>query len=85
MAAVSDGRGDLGDFIDYELQRQLKGLNTTAPDLSTLAQKGDDKVIIIKHLYVNNELICEKCSILFSITKLYAPINSKLQHHRPGI
>ena len=85
MAAVSDGRGDLGDFIDYELQRQLKGLNTTAPDLSTLAQKGDDKVIITKHLYVNNELICEKCSILFSIIKLYAPINSKLQHHRPGI
>lgn len=45
MAAVSDGRGDLGDFIDYELQRQLKGLNTTAPDLSTLAQKGDDKLV----------------------------------------
>ena len=46
MAAVSDGSGKTsGDFVDYELQRQLKGLNTATPDLSTLAQKGDEKVI----------------------------------------
>lgn len=46
MAAVSDGSGKpSGDFVDYELQRQLKGLNTATPDLSTLAQKGDEKVI----------------------------------------
>lgn len=45
MAAVSDGsKKPLADCIDYDLQRQLKGLNTAAPDLSTLAQKGDEKV-----------------------------------------
>lgn len=45
MAAVSDG-GDkpLEDCIDYDLQRQLKGLNTATPEISTLAQKGDEKV-----------------------------------------
>ena len=49
MAAVSDGSGlPFEDVIDYELQRQLKELNTMAPDLSTLAHKGDDKVTM-KH------------------------------------
>jgi len=46
MAAVSDG-GDkpLEDCIDYDLQRQLKGLNTATPEISTLAQKGDEKLV----------------------------------------
>ena len=45
MAAVSDGsEKPLEDCIDYDLQTHLKGLNTATPDLSTLAQKGDEKV-----------------------------------------
>ena len=45
MAAVSDGsEKPSADCIDYDLQKQLKGLNTATPDLSTLAQKGDEKV-----------------------------------------
>ena len=45
MAAVSDGgEKPLGTSVDYDLQKHLKGLNTATPDLSTLAQKGDEKV-----------------------------------------
>ena len=45
MAAVSDGSEEpSADCIDYDLQKQLKGLNAATPDLSTLAQKGDEKV-----------------------------------------
>lgn len=45
MAAVSDGgEKPLGASVDYDLQKHLKGLNTASPDLSTLAQKGDEKV-----------------------------------------
>lgn len=44
MAAVSDGNDKLLEDVDYDLQRHLKGVNTRTPDLSTLAQKGDEKV-----------------------------------------
>ena len=45
MAAVSDGgEKPLETSGDYDLQKHLKGLNTATPDLSTLAQKGDEKV-----------------------------------------
>ena len=50
MAAVSDGsEKPLEDCIDYDLQKHLKGLNTATPDLSTLAQKGDEKVRRDRH------------------------------------
>ena len=44
MAAVSDGNDKSLEEVDYDLQRHLKGVNTRKPDLSTLAQKGDEKV-----------------------------------------
>jgi len=44
MAAVSDGNGKSLQEVDYDLQRHLTGVNTRTPDLSTLAQKGDEKV-----------------------------------------
>lgn len=44
MAAVSDGNEKSLEDVDYDLQRNLKGVNTRTPDLSTLAQKGDEKV-----------------------------------------
>lgn len=46
MAAVSGGgEKPLGTSVDYDLQKHLKGLNTATPDLSTLAQKGDEKLV----------------------------------------
>ncbi|KAJ7365212.1 hypothetical protein OS493_007864 [Desmophyllum pertusum] len=45
MAAVSDGNGKSLEDVDYDLQRNLKGVNTRTPDLSTLAQKGDEKLV----------------------------------------
>ena len=48
MAAVSDGNDkslEVLEDVDYDLQRHLKGVNTRTPDLSTLAQKGDEKVM----------------------------------------
>ena len=54
MAAVSDGNDkSLEDVnVDYDLQRHLKGVNTRTPDLSTLAQKGDEKVMQVSFLNV---------------------------------
>lgn len=48
MAAVSDERGCnfFPDEIDFELRTKLKGVDTKTPNLSTLAQKGDEKVIM---------------------------------------
>ena len=48
MAAVSDERGGtfFPDEIDFELRKKLKGVDTKTPNLSTLAQKGDEKVIM---------------------------------------
>ena len=47
MAAVSDGNDkSFKEGVDYDLQRHLKGVNTRTPDLSTLAQKGDEKVML---------------------------------------
>ena len=51
MAAVSDGNEE---DVDYDLQRHLKGVNTRTPDLSTLAQKGDEKVMLVYFLYARN-------------------------------
>ncbi|CAH3127399.1 homeobox protein Wariai [Pocillopora verrucosa] len=45
MAAVSDGNGKSLEEVDYDLQRHLTGVNTRTPDLSTLAQKGDEKLV----------------------------------------
>lgn len=47
MAAVSDGNKKSLEEVDYDLQRHLAGVNTRTPDLSTLAQKGNEKVRII--------------------------------------
>ena len=45
MAAVSDGNdAPLESYIDYDLQRHLVQVNTKTAKLSTLAQKGDEKV-----------------------------------------
>lgn len=58
MAAVSDGgEKTLGASVDYDLQKHLKGLNTATPDLSTLAQKGDEKVRRKKQTRSYNEYI----------------------------
>ena len=48
MAAVSNERGGnfFPDEIDFELRKKLKGVDTKTPNLSTLAQKGDEKVIM---------------------------------------
>lgn len=46
MAAVSDGNDKSFENVDYDLQKHLKRVNTQTPDLSTLAQKGDEKVKI---------------------------------------
>ena len=48
MAAVSDGKGAkfFPDKIDFELRTKLKGVDTKTSNLSTLAQKGDEKVIM---------------------------------------
>ena len=45
MAAASDGNDKSLEDVDYDLQRHLKGVNTQTPELSTLAQKGDEKVM----------------------------------------
>lgn len=45
MAAASDGNDKSLEDVDYDLQRHLKGVNTQTPDLSTLAQKGDEKLV----------------------------------------
>ena len=55
MAAVSDGGEKTS--VDYDLQKHLKGLNTATPDLSTLAQKGDEKVRRKKQTRSYNEYI----------------------------
>ena len=55
MAAVSDGNGKSLEDVDYDLQRYLKGVNTRTPDLSTLAQKGDEKVMLVKFLDARND------------------------------
>ena len=47
MAAVSDGNDKWLEDVDYDLQRHLKGVNTQTPELSTLAQKGDEKVMLV--------------------------------------
>lgn len=52
MAAVSDGNDKSLEDVDYDLQRHLKGVNTRTPDLSTLAQKGDEKVMQVSFLDV---------------------------------
>ena len=58
MAAVSDGgEKPSGTSVDYDLQKHLKGLNTATPDLSTLAQKGDEKVRRKKQTRSYNEYI----------------------------
>ena len=60
MAAVSDGgEKALGTSVDYDLQKHLKGLNTATArsDLSTLAQKGDEKVRRKKQTRSYNEYI----------------------------
>ena len=58
MAAVSGGgEKPLGTSVDYDLQKHLKGLNTATPDLSTLAQKGDEKVRRKKKTRSHNEYI----------------------------
>ena len=58
MAAVSGGgEKPLGTSVDYDLQKHLKGLNTATPDLSTLAQKGDEKVRGKKQTRSYNEYI----------------------------
>ena len=58
MAAVSGGREKpLGTSVDCDLQKHLKGLNTATPDLSTLAQKGDEKVRRKKQTRSYNEYI----------------------------
>ena len=48
MAAVSGERWGkcFPDEIDFELRKKLKGVDTKTPNLSTLAQKGDEKVIM---------------------------------------
>ena len=48
MAAVFNERGGnfFPDEIDFELRKKLKGVDTKTPNLSTLAQKGDEKVIM---------------------------------------
>ena len=67
MAAVSDGSDNpLADCIDYDLQRHLKGLNTATPDLSTLAQKGDEKVIMEMHMYFINKLEMRRFRFMYS-------------------
>ncbi|PFX30451.1 protein phosphatase 1 regulatory subunit 16A-like [Stylophora pistillata] len=45
MAAVSDGSGKSLEEVDCDLKRHLTGVNTRTPDLSTLAQKGDEKLV----------------------------------------
>ncbi|XP_074623564.1 uncharacterized protein LOC141881668 [Acropora palmata] len=47
MAAVSNERGGnfFPDEIDFELRKKLKGVDTKTPNLSTLAQKGDEKLV----------------------------------------
>ena len=55
MAAVSGGGEKTS--VDYDLQKHLKGLNTATPDLSTLAQKGDEKVRRKKQTRSYNEYI----------------------------
>ena len=58
MAAVSGGgEKPLGTSVDYDLQKHLKGLNTATPDLSTLTQKGDEKVRRKKQTRSYNEYI----------------------------
>lgn len=64
MAAVSDGNDKSLEDVDYDLQRHLKGVNTRTPDLSTLAQKGDEKVMQVSFL---DELLAR---VLFSTSRV---------------
>lgn len=64
MAAVSDGgEKTLGASVDYDLQKHLKGLNTATPDLSTLAQKGDEKVRRKKQTRSYNEYLLKEFAL----------------------